>query len=207
MLKRFQDLTWKVVNLVNPPTKTQRITRNAVVSRVILKDFMESVIRMDQKGFFAGSLGEVSVRTSGGRFLITPGDSPVCLLAEDSICTAAIEKEQEVGNEGFPHHLPWHRLIYKNTQAKAAMLCQPAYATLLANQLQKPKKDIFLEANSLVDQVQVALEEDVEKIEMGDEGILFIKNVGILMWGASLSELLNRAEILERLSLLSMVGK
>lgn len=207
MLKRFQDLTWKVVNLVNPPTKTQRITRNAVVSRVILKDFAESAIRMDQKGFFAGSLGEVSVRTSGGRFLITPGDSPVCLLVEDSICTAAIEKGQEAGNEDFPRHLPWHRLIYKNTQAKAAMLCQPVHATLLANRLQKPRKDMLLEANSLVDQVEVALKEDVEKAEMGDEGVLFIKNIGILMWGASLGELLNRAEILERLSLLSMAEK
>lgn len=131
MLKQFQEITWKVVNLVNPPTRTQRITRNAVVSRVILKEFMEAAVIMDNKNFFAGTCGEISLRTSGGKFIITPREIPICRINEESLLVETIEKETNVKNENLPLHTQWHREIYKNTNARAVVLCQPLYLSLI----------------------------------------------------------------------------
>jgi ribulose-5-phosphate 4-epimerase/fuculose-1-phosphate aldolase len=208
MLKQFQKMTWKIVDLVNPPTKTQRITRNAIVSRVILKEFVEVVNRMDQKGLLAGTLGEVSLRTSEGRFLITPGDKPISRITEDALCIAAIEKGSGIRDENFPSHTQWHREIYKNTHSRAVMLCQPPYATILANKLQKPEKGLLKDADLLLESIELVMANDVEKKDQWkDEGTCFIQSIGVLLWSTSLDDLFNRVEILERLSMLSLFGK
>ncbi len=207
MLKHFQDLTWKVVNLVNSAAKNQRVTRNALTSRVILKEFIEVASRMDQKGFFAGTLGEISLRITGGKFLITPADKPLCLLTEEALCLAPIEKISSEVDKKFPKHLHWHQCIYKKTSAKAVVVCQPVYAMLLANCLQKPKSDLLQQANRLVDLVEIMPEKEVDgNSAWKEEGIFFVPSVGMLLWGDSFSSLVDRIEIIERISLLSVIG-
>ncbi len=204
MLKQFQKITWKVVNVVSPPTKTQRITRNAVVSRVILKEFIEAALIMDNKGFFAGTCGEVSLRTSGGKFIITPREIPICRLNEESILVETIEKEIDAKNENLPLHIQWHRAVYNNSNANAVVLCQLPWATVLANRMQKPKQDILMDANKLLDSVDMANLENINlNNKLDEEHTLFIQSVGILAWGQSLNDLINRMEILERLSEIS----
>lgn len=208
MFKQFQQLTWKVVDLVNSPQKTQRITRNAIVSRVILKEFIETAMMMDRKGFFAGSFGEISLRTNGGKFLITPRDMSICRINEETIRIAAIEKESDAANENLPLHNQWHREIYRNSNANAVVLCQPPFATVLANKMQKPAQDLLVDAKKLLDSTDFVIPEDVAlKNKLDEEYTLFIQSIGILVWGKSLDDLLNRIEILERLSAISLKGK
>ncbi|MHB8808086.1 MAG: class II aldolase/adducin family protein, partial [Anaerolineaceae bacterium] len=203
-LKQFQKITWKVVNVVSPPTKTQRITRNAVVSRVILKEFIEAALIMDNKGFFAGTCGEVSLRTSGGKFIITLREIPICRLNEESILVETIEKEIDAKNENLPLHIQWHRAVYNNSNANAVVLCQLPWATVLANRMQKPKQDILMDANKLLDSVDMANLENINlNNKLDEEHTFFIQSVGILAWGQSLNDLINRMEILERLSEIS----
>jgi ribulose-5-phosphate 4-epimerase/fuculose-1-phosphate aldolase len=208
MFKQFQQLTWKVVDLVNSPQKTQRITRNAIVSRVILKEFIETAMMMDRKGFFAGSFGEISLRTNGGKFLITPRDMSICRINEETIRIAAIEKESDAANENLPLHTQWHREIYRNSNANAVVLCQPPFATVLANKMQKPAQDLLVDAKKLLDSTDFVIPEDVAlKNKLDEEYTLFIQSIGILVWGKSLDDLLNRSGILERLSAISLKGK
>ena len=204
MLKQFQKITWSVVNLVSPTTKTQRITRNAVVSRVILKEFVEATLIMDNKGFFAGTFGEVSLRTSGGKFIITPKEIPLSKLNEESLLIESVEKEIDPKNENLPFHIHWHRAIYSNSDANAVVLCQLPWATVLANRMQKPEPDILVDANKLLDSVDIVNLKDIDlNNKLNETHTLFIRSVGLLAWGQSMNDLINRMEILERLSEIS----
>ncbi len=205
MLKQFQKITWSVVNLVSPPTKTQRITRNAVVSRVILKEFIEAALIMDNKGFFAGTCGEISLRTNGGKFIIIPREIPICKMNEESLLVETIEKEIDAKNENLPLHAQWHRAIYNNSNANAVVLCQLPWATVLANRMQKPKRDTLVDANKLLDSIDFI---DLKNIDLNstlnEEQTLFIQSIGILAWSHLLNDLINRMEILERLCEISI---
>ncbi|MGV8025637.1 MAG: class II aldolase/adducin family protein [Anaerolineaceae bacterium] len=205
MLKQFQKITWSVVNLVSPPTKTQRITRNAVVSRVILKEFIDVALIMDNKGFFAGNCGEISLRTNGGKFIITPREIPICRMNEESLLVETIEKEIDAKNENLPLHAQWHCAIYNNSNANTVVLCQLPWATVLANRMLKPKRDTLVDANKLLDSIDFI---DLKNIDLNtilnEKQTLFIRSIGILAWSHSLNDLINRMEILERLCEISL---
>lgn len=204
MLKQFQKITWSVVNFVNPPTKTQRITRDTTALRVILKEFVEAALIMDNKGFFAGTLGEVSLRTSGGKFIITPKEIPISRLNEESLLSESIKKEIDSKNEDLPFHVQWHRAIYNNSDANAVVLCQLPWITVLANRMQKPEPDILVDANRLLAYVDIAELEDIELEDtLNEKHSLFIRSIGLLAWGQSMNDLIDRIEILERLSEIS----
>lgn len=199
MFKQFQQLTLRVVDLVNSPRKTQRIMRDAAVSRVILRDFYEALKLMDNKGFFAGRLSEASLRGSGGKFLVTPAGKPFGLLSEKEMLAVAITGKEET-LPGLPQHIDWHREIYRQTNANVVMLCQPVYACLLAQKGRLPASDIFLDNEDFTGSMKVLKHADLNLAgNLQDESMFLIKGIGVLIWGTSLHELIGQLEILERM--------
>ncbi len=202
MLKDFQQLTIKVVNLVNSPRKTQRIIRDATVPRMILKDFIEALKAMEAKGFFLGSLSEVSLRAKGGKLVITPMNMPVYRINEETLLTAAILPDIVNQQTEFPRHIDWHRTIYSKCVANAVVVCQPVFACLLAGKGQMPSMDFLAEAAETVDSVQCLKSTDIQfekKAKLGDEGLFLIQSIGVLAWGKNLDEVLSRIELIERI--------
>ncbi len=139
MLKDFQQLTIKIVNLVNSPRKTQRIIRDATVPRMILKDFVDVLIAMDAKGFLLGSCSEVSLRAKGGKLVISPQNLPTNRITEELLQTAAIQPDIVNQQTNFPRHIDWHRMIYLKSEANAIVLCQPIFLCILANNGRYPR--------------------------------------------------------------------
>jgi ribulose-5-phosphate 4-epimerase/fuculose-1-phosphate aldolase len=201
MLKSFQDLTNKIVNLVNSPSRIQKTTRNAVASRVVLISFCEDVHLADQHGFFAGSLGEYSIRLAGGKFIINPSNSPIARLTEENILIAAIHREMGVSEELPVRHIEWHRMIYKNTSAKTVMICQPNAVCILANQMKKPPKGILNDTDEILDSVVCTEPSDTRFSDyLIKYQTLLIKGIGVLSWGATFEELFDRNALITRLS-------
>lgn len=200
MFKDFQQLTIKIVELVNSPRKTQRIIRDATVPRVILKDFVDTIKLLAEAGLLVGSLSEVSLRTKGGKFLITPNDLSIRKITEESLLTAAINPDTINQITNLPRHLDWHREIYSKSKANAVVLCQPIFSCIAANRIQKPGKNIFTDADEIIDMMRLSKGEKVNFQEgLNSDGILLIQSVGILAWGKNPGIVLSRLETLERI--------
>jgi ribulose-5-phosphate 4-epimerase/fuculose-1-phosphate aldolase len=201
MFKSFQDLTNKIVNLVNSPSRIQKTTRNAVASRVALKTYFEDVHLADQHDFFAGSLGEYSIRLGGGKFIINPSNSPIARLTEENILVAAIQREMVVSEALPAHHIGWHRMIYEKTSAKMVIICQPYAVCILANQMRKPPKGILNGTDEVLDSVVCTEPSDKQLSDyLIKYQTLLIKGIGVLSWGATFEELFDRVAIITRLS-------
>jgi ribulose-5-phosphate 4-epimerase/fuculose-1-phosphate aldolase len=200
MFKDFQQLTIKIVNLVNSPRKTQRIIRNTTVPRMILKNFVEIIRLMETRQIFLGSLSEISIRTSGGKMLVTPKDLPTSRISEESLLSTAINPDTAVSIPDLPEHIDWHRLIYSKSEANAIVLCQPVFSCILAERMQTPNKTVLAEAGKIIDLVRCVKMEEVQldqKVE--NECILLIRSIGVLAWGKELDSVLSRIETVERI--------
>ena len=201
MFKSFQDLVNKIVNSINSPSRIQKTTRNAVASRVVLINYCEDVRLADQHGFFAGSLGEYSMRLAGGKFIINPSNSPITRLTEENILVAAIQRDMVVSETLPARHIEWHRMIYEKTSAKMVMICQPNAVCILANQTRKPPRGILNDTDEVLDSVVCTEPSDKQ---LSDHLIkyqtLLIKGIGVLSWGSTFEELFDRIAIITRLS-------
>ncbi len=195
----MQQLTIKIVDLVNSPRKTQRIMRNATIPHMILKDFVDAANLMSERGFLIGCLSEISLRASGGKLLITPRESGPGRLSEENLLTVAIGHEAADEHLSLPRHIDWHRAIYANSAANCAALCQPVFASLAAARMRKPAEDVLLDAAEILKMTQCVKSTDIDLDEnMEDEGILLIQAVGVLAWDKDLDAVLARIDTLER---------
>ncbi len=200
MFKGFQQLTIKIVNLVNSPRKTQRIIRSASVPRMILKDFVYSIKQMEEKGFFISSLSEVSLRISTGKLLITPKDTPVGGISEECLLTTSVNPERDDELPNLPRHVDWHRSIYLNCEANCVALCQPLFTCIAAGRMRKPEEDILMDAGDVLRMIKCVKLSDLDLKECTEEeGILLIQSIGILVWGKDVDTVVSRIEVLERI--------
>ena len=199
MFKRFQQLSLKMVGLVNSPGKTQRIMRDATVSRMILKDFFDAAQFMDAKKYFAGSLGEISLRAGGGKMLVSSRGFPLGRLNEAAILTVGLQGNWKTTGLNLPEHVDWHRAVYAHSDAKAAVLCQPICSCVMANKGQLPAKNNLVDAGDQLGELHLDLPDELEFGEtLGGNGTLLVQGVGVFVWGEDLNELLTRLELLER---------
>jgi len=207
MLKRFQQATWKVVNLVNSPRKAQKITRSAVASRVIFDQYLDAVKIMDARHFCAGSLSELSMRVGGGKFMINPAGIPFSLVDKESLIFPGIEKISQDMAADLPRHADWHQMIYMHTNAAAVLLCQPQNLMVVAVKNTKPSPGILKDADDLIGQLIIVPQEKfVEENIKEETGMRLVPSVGILLWGQTLAQLIDRVEILERVCAISILN-
>ncbi len=198
MLKQFQRATWKIVDLVNSPRKTQKITRNAVASRVIFDQYLVAAGIVDARGFCAGSLAEMSMRVAGGKFLINPSGVPLSLLDEETLLFAGVEKIPQDEELALVRHATWHQHIYQHSSAAAVLLCQPRHVMAILNKRQIPPQGILRDADALIKRLKLIPQDKVneENIKKEDE-MWLIPSSGVILWGKTLAQLVDRVEMLE----------
>ena len=208
-MKQFQQLTLRIVDLVNSPRKTQRIIRETTVPRMVLQDIIDSIRILDSKGFLVCSLSEISLRSGGGKMLITPAGIPFGRISEEGLYSVNINNTSR-SEEGLntPHYLDWHREIYKRSTANVVLLCQPTYASIMANRMQQPDTDIISISKNILGSVKnidgLAFHDDQP---IDNSSTVLIKSVGILAWGDNMNEVTSRMEVLEKLCEISVIDQ
>ncbi len=199
MLKGFQQLSLKIVGLVNSPGKTQRIVRDATVSRMILKDFFEIIRIMDAKRYFAGAMGEISLRASGGTMLISSRGIPMARLTEESLLPINMQGGMDLADMDLPDYTEWHHTVYIKSGARYAVLCQPLYACIVANSGQLPAKKVLVEAEERLGNMHLGNPDELlPDGKLGNKGTWLVDGVGVFAWGEDLNEILARLDLLER---------
>ena len=173
--------------------------RDATISRMILKDFFDAAQIMDAKRYFAGSLGEISLRASGGKMLVSSRGFPLGRLNEAAILTVGLQGNWKTTGLNLPEYAGWHRAVYANSGAKVAVLCQPVNACIMANKGRLPDKDVFIEAEQWLGDVQLVRPHELRlDAALPAKGTLLAAGVGVFAWGEETNELLARLELLER---------
>jgi len=137
----------------------------------------------------------------GGKFLINPPGIPLGLLNEETLLFAGVQKMPQDEELALVRHVTWHQHIYQHSTADAVLLCQPRYLMAVLNKRQIPPQGILRDADALIKRVKLIPEDGVneENIKKEDE-MWLIPSIGVLLWGETLEQLVDRVEMLESVS-------
>lgn len=210
MLSAYKSLTWSVVNLVNAPRdRTFEQQRDKLLLKAEQRQQFANVGQQIVAARLAlGSLGEISLRFSSHKLAITTKNSQLAQLTDKDIVTCPIELTTP--QETAALHLNWHRLIYLETPAQAVMLGHPQYAITLANAGYLPNQYLMPELWQLIgDVTRLSLKELTDAIlvdAVQKHPVVLLPQIGVLIWGNSLNDVLTRAEALEYVSQLTVIA-
>jgi ribulose-5-phosphate 4-epimerase/fuculose-1-phosphate aldolase len=211
MLNAYKNLTWSVVNLVNAPRgRTYQQQRD----KLLLKDeqrqqFVAAAQQIVANRLALGSLGELSLRLSSNQLAITVESGHLAHLTETDIITCPIDSDKP--QEAAATHLSWHRLVYLETSAQAVLLGHPQYALTLANAAQLPAQQLMPAMEDIIGGVTLLPITELSPAALGaavqKQHVVLAPQIGALIWGDSLKDMLARAEALEYVSQLTIIAR
>ena len=160
-----------------------------------------------QKGFVAGSDGNLSVRLDEHKILVTPGGLPVGELSVEDVVTVAPDGQPLKGRHRPTSELAMHLMVYRSRPDAAACVHSHApHATAFAVAGICLPEDVLPEVALLVGPVALtdyappgtaAVPAALEPF-IGDHDAFLLRNHGLLTIGRSLDEALHRHEIVEQ---------
>lgn len=155
-----------------------------------------------------GTSGNLSVRVSGGRFLISASGARLDDLTEDHLTLCSIDGPEHEGPRPSVE-TQMHRAVYTTVPDAMAILHASApYTTLLACTRVTVPVHMNTDALSSVKRVVRVPYRPPGSIELAHEAaarapesrVLLLNNHGSLVWGSSAEEVLRRTEALEFLA-------
>lgn len=209
MLAAYKNLVWSVVDLVNAPRgRTYHQQRDRLLLKVQQRQqFIDAARQITANRLALGSLAELSLRLSPNTLALTTHHSHLASLTDADIITCPLDTDAPA--EAAAPHLSWHRQIYRNTAAQAILLGHPPHALALANAglLPNPQTmpatwDIIGGAALLPAAHNSPAELPVTLLK---QHAILVPQVGALIWGDSLENVIIRAEALEYLSQLTII--
>jgi len=94
------------------------------------KDICEAGRRMYQKGFIAAADGNISVRMTGGKILITPSGSNKGRLGEEDLVVTDLDGERLYGSGEPSSEIPMHLVVYRERpDVHSVVHAHPPHAT------------------------------------------------------------------------------
>lgn len=211
MLAAYKKLVWSVVNLANSPRgRTYQQQRDQLLLKGKQRQqFIAAGRQITVNRLALGSLAELSIRLSPNTLAITAQHSHLADLTDADIVIGPIETDEPV--ESAAPHLQWHRQIYRDTPAEAVLLAHPPHALALVNAglLPDPQMvpaiwDVIGGAAPLPAVEELPVELPGTLLE---QHAILVAQVGALVWGDSLEDIVTRAEALEYLSQLTIIAR
>jgi len=172
----------------------------------IRKEMVELCSYMQQKGFFPGTSGNVSVRLGGGRFLITPSGQRKDTLSEDSLTAVDSGGNVLEGDGKASSELKMHLFSYsKRSDVNAIVHAHPPFSTGFAaaglplDRPVLPEAILILGSIPLVEFGTPSTWEVPQSLEpyLSSHDVFLLSNHGALALGRDLREAAHRMETLE----------
>jgi len=210
MLAAYKNITLAIVNLVNA-SRGNRYDQYR--SKLYLKPEQREQLLETAKMIVAhrlapGTFGELSLRLSPHQLVITAQGSHLAHLTETDLVTCSTLANKPDGAAAL--HLNWHRLIYRETQAESVLLCQPPYTLTLINAAKLPLPQLAPEIWEAVGGVKLIYSADLSEAALVEivrqNHAVLVPQLGALVWGHSMANLLTRVEALEFVSQLTVMA-
>jgi ribulose-5-phosphate 4-epimerase/fuculose-1-phosphate aldolase len=208
MLAAYRNITLAIVNLVNASRGNRYDQyRNKLYLKAGQREQLFDTAKMIMAHRLSpGMFGELSLRLSAHHLVITARWSHLAHLAETDLVICSTLANSPSGDSAALH-LNWHRLIYRETQAESVLLCQPPYTLTLINAAKLPLPQIAPEIWEAVGGVKLINPANISEAHLAEavrqSHAMLVPQLGALIWGHSMADLLARAEALEFVSQLT----
>ena len=184
-------------------SRLNRRTTDAIAGKGVRQEFAAALRYLASQGFFAGQLGEASLRLPGNHLLTIRPDRPLSLLEPADLQAIAMTPD---GPEGaWPLHLPWHQLLYEQHPAtRAVILSQPEAALQLANDGRLPDPAALRDGPAQCASIILAEPDAPDFAARLRQGVgILLPGYGLLTHGETLAAAVSRTEIIARWAALS----
>lgn len=212
VVETYQYLTGslKQRSSLNSPDLGRRL-RDTLLPRTVREAFLAQVRLTAERGLTAGMLAEASRRLDEKKFIITGRSCWAANVDENDLKIAATHDRWVIDVDELPAHAELHRLIYRETDAGAVLLSQPAAALAVAARGIKPAAELL--AGAAADVGNLVCYEFDEVSDLSDEKgaanleltaviserrALLLPGHGLLTWGEDLNQAIARAEMVDR---------
>lgn len=201
ILTAYKNITLAIVNLVNEP---RGYTYNQYRNKILLKpaqqqQFIDTAKMVADRHLALGTLGELSWRLSPHQLVINAQGSHLAYLTETDLVTCSTLPGKP--GEAAAPHLNWHRLIYRETPAESVLFCHPPYTLTLANAAKLPLQEIAPEIGAVIGGVNLIKSSDLTEANLAEavqqNHVILAPQLGALVWGDSMVNVLVRADALE----------
>ncbi|MCA9898370.1 MAG: class II aldolase/adducin family protein [Ardenticatenaceae bacterium] len=200
MLETYKHLTNSLVNRVNAQRGMNNRLRDAVLPRGVRKSFVQLAKLAAERQLAVGILAEASQRVPGNKFAITAVHTWFANIEETNLAVAALNENWQLTSDQLPAQAEWHRIIYKNTPAKAILLSQPVAGTAVANQPELLNMNVLSAVAGSVGHFASCLAEADQIAQVAAHNqVLLVPNVGLLTWANSLEEAIAFTETVNRM--------
>ncbi len=164
-----------------------------------------------------GNAGNLSVRTSPGRYLITASGTELGDLRDDDFVECALTEDAQTRYPRKPSkETPMHRAVYDaRPEINAVLHASPFYSTLLACAKQEIPANWFVEDMYYLERVARVPYYHPGSAELGeavqakvrDANILLLDNHGVLVYDTSVREALMGLQTLELVCRMMVTAK
>jgi ribulose-5-phosphate 4-epimerase/fuculose-1-phosphate aldolase len=210
ILTAYKNITLAIVNLVNTPRGS---TYNQYRNKILLKpaqqqQFIETAKMVADHHLALGALGELSLRVSPQQLVINAQGSHLAYLTETDLVTCSTLPGKPA--EAAAPHLNWHRLIYRETPAESVLFCHPPYSLTLANTAKLPLQETAPEIEAVIGGVNLIKPSYLTEAHLAEvvqqNHVILVPQLGALIWGNSMVNVLVRADALEFVSQLTAIA-
>lgn len=210
ILTAYKNITLAIVNMVNAP---RGATYSQYLQKILLKpaqqkQFIDTAKMITARGLALGALGELSVRLTAQQLVITDPKSHLAHLSENDLVACSIIPGKPDGVAAS--HLDWHRLIYRETPAESVLFCHPPYTLILANAAKLPLQEVIPEIGETIGGISLIKAPDLSEVNLAEavrqSHAILLPQQGVLVWGHSMVDVLNRVEALEFVSQLTALA-
>lgn len=201
----YSHLWGKKPQGVAKPRAVGSDVRDLFAAEAVRAGMLEAAAQAAQLGLVAGQLSEASLRLAGDKFLLTAAGSWLYQLQDADLLLASDTPEKGFAEEALPAHWHLHLAGYRQApHAGAALLGHPAAALALMAQGKLPDPGLLSGADALGTLVICAAEVEQVKHALSAARVLFVMDVGILVFAETLQQAIMDLQLVNRLSEISL---
>jgi ribulose-5-phosphate 4-epimerase/fuculose-1-phosphate aldolase len=186
-------LTLELVNKVNEIRPVQSRALEALAPEKVRNELVEGLRLAMELELGAGVVLEASIRLRGTKVLTAPARAWPPSLKGKELVVSSVDTQWSTDRESLPPHFDWHVQVYRHTDARAVLFCQPPHALLLSS---FDHGDAAALPKSLLQGLGGMLTIDPDQIASAanSNGVLHLAATGMLVHGRDLNHTLERAE-------------
>lgn len=209
MFAAYRRLTLALVRMVNAPRgQDMGQLRQVLVRPAQRQELITAARRAYKRNLAVTSTAELSLHLDGDHLAITAAGADWSNLPPQKLLVYSISSNHSV--ETGVRHLLWHQIVYRATPARAVLLCQLPYAMVLAGAGLIPSGVWASEIDEEVGgatTLSPGFQTDALDRAVRDYHVLLLPGQGILVWGNSVLEAVQRAEAVEYLCRLNVIAR
>jgi ribulose-5-phosphate 4-epimerase/fuculose-1-phosphate aldolase len=196
MFEGYKRLTNSIVARVNRVRLPNKRTRDAIMPRETLAQFIAEVQYAASQAFVLVPLAEISQLSGNNRILAVSKGVRLTNVTADDIGIYVIHKNVSFTDVPPPLHFKFHERIYATTASKSVLLCHPLHAYKAWRTGKMPDLSLLPHFESLMGGMTVCEEDQLAEAAVSSQMVL-VPSLGMFSHAATLFDAISQVKLLE----------